>query len=285
MKRMVTALLAALLLALSFACSAEETYPVCEFDLDAYGENGGMLYFTYADGTIEETGGWGFGVELDGSETTIGALLAKYDVTNVEAACEGDVFEGWIAFDISIRTDEFGFDEYIYTPASDVILTTEELMASPLPESYTIYAAKWASIPVENYYQPIEEEVFYMTAATLYANEGAMLMHSEEEDYESSMNVATVEPGQLVYDALEMENLLSITREGYEFAGWTVYDVAEMETVEGEIDAGGLPCFEVYDGWYTVLRDYTVLSENMSTEEVGQLVCGETDFFIVAQWK
>ena len=83
---------------------------------------------------------------------------------------------------------------------------------------------------------------------------------------------------------MELDSILSITKEGAAFAGWRVYDVSNMETIEGPVDAGDAPCFEVWDNWYTILWDYTILHEGISTEELKQVVCGETDLFACALW-
>jgi len=131
-----------------------------------------------------------------------------------------------------------------------------------------------------------EEEAFIvMPSVTLYANGGAMLMHSEEEDYESGLSVATAEAGQPLGEVLELDNLLSVTREGYTFDGWMVYEVPFMETVEGQPEDVEWPCFEVFDGWYTVLHDAEVLQEGVDTTELKDMVFGEKDLFIAAQWK
>lgn len=285
-KLLLVVLAAALLLAAFAACCAEEEYPMCEFDLDAYGQNGGMLQVTYADGSTEETSAWGFGAERTDEDMTIGDMLSAFDIAALDAVCEGDVFEGWLTFKLEITTDEDGFDTHSHVLVNDVPCTTEELLATPAPDYYAVYAAKWESIPIESYFQYEEEEiVISMASATLYANGGGMLMHSEAGDYESGMNVATTEPGQTLGEVLELDLLLSISREGYEFAGWTIYDVAVMETGEGMPEEEGLPCFEVFDGWYTVLRDYTVIGEGVDTAALHDIVCGNTDLFVVANWK
>lgn len=286
MKKCILSVLAViLLLTVSLFAAAEEEIPTAEFELDAYCENGSMLKIFYGDGTEEETGCWSFCIDLENGQATIGDVLADHDISGIEPVCEGDEFEGWLTFEVTTITDEYDFDEYIYTLVSDTAITTEELMALPLPETYCVYAAKWASIPAEEYYQYSEEtEYIVIPSATLYSDDGMFTFQGEDETYESTLSVATLEPGLTLGEILELDSIVSITKDGAEFAGWMVYEVAEMETIDGEIDAGGEPCFEIREDWFTVLHGATVIHECISTEELKQIPCGELDFFIVALW-
>lgn len=283
-KRIPAALLAALLLAACAAAAEEEIYPYCDFELNAYG---GTMIFTYADGSREESEAWGFGADITREGMTYGDMLNGFDIVGVEILEEGDTFEGWLAFDYAITSvDEFGWEEYGYIRRSEAPVTTEELLTAPAQDGYTVFAAKWAGIPAGEYFAQEEEyETIHIPSVTLYAGEGLFLMQGEEEKYESALNVATIEPDQNVHEALQLDKLISVSCEGREFAGWTVYDVAWMETIEGMPDTDGQPCFEVFDGWYCVLWDYSVIGEGMTTEEVGELVCSEGDLLIWANWK
>lgn len=283
-KFIVLAVMFALMLASLAFCIAEEEEIMYEFDLDAYSLAGGVLNCTYADGTVEETGSWCICTE----NATIGELLESWEIVSIEAVNENDdTFEGWIEFEIIITEDEDGFSEYSYIPVNTVPFTTEELMAKPMPEYYAVYAAKWAGVPAEEYYveEESEEVSIYMPAVTLYADGGTFLMHGEEEDYEGSLNVATMEPGQIVGEVMELDSILSVTCEGKEFAGWTVYEAGALENIEGLPEDEDALYFEVFEGWACVLLDYTVIGESMTTEEIGALVCGEKDLFIVANWE
>lgn len=284
-KRILAALMAAILL-LSCACWAEEEeiYPACDFDLDAYG---GTLNVVYSDGSIEETGGWGFSTDITEEGMTIGSMLNNFDIAEVEILGEDDVFEGWLVFDVEETEDEDGFSVYSYLLRGEEPITTEELLALPAQEGYVIFAAKWESIPAEEYFQDSEEdyEEIYFQSITLAANQGGILMHSEDEDFEIGMDVGTCEPGQRVDEVLELDRILAVTREGYEFAGWTVYSVGWMESLEEAPEDEDAIFYELYEDWYCVLGDAELIGEGMSTEEMGALVCGETDLFIAAGWK
>ena len=285
MKRILAALIAMLMLA-GCAFGEEEIYPECEFEIDAYG---GALNLTYSDGSTEETGGWGIYAEITKEGMTIGDVLADLDVSGIEASLEGEVFEGWLVFDVSTTTDEYGFDENSYTLASDAPISTEELLALPAPEEHAMYAAKWAGIPAEEYFSYEEEymevETIHMASATLFANGGSFLAHGEEEDYEYALSVASIEPGQLLGEALELENLLRISCEGRDFSGWTIYEVGSMEITEERTEEDGLPCFELGEDWYCTLHDASIISEDMDTLALGEFVCGESDLFVIATWE
>lgn len=282
-KRILAALLTILLLTVCAYCEEEE--PMYSFDLDAYG---GMLNITYSDDFWENTEAWGFCVDIAEGLTT-GDVLKDSDIAELTVVHdnEEEVFEGWLVFELTTVEDEFGFSENVYTLLNEIPLTTEEMLATPASETYTVFAAKWASIPAEEYYPASEtiEEVFYMASATLFSNEGTMLMHSEEEDYEAGVSVGTTEPGLTIGEVLELDNLLSVTREGYEFAGWTVYDVDMIENTDIMPEDENLVWFETFEDWYTILHDCTVIAENIDTNALREIVCGETDLFIAAQWK
>ena len=284
MKKLLIALVLCLLL--PPLCLAEEEAPICNFDFDAYYMVDAMLQLTYADGSVVETGGWGISCEWTEGKT-IGDVVAGYDVTGVEALYAEDTFEGWLAFDVTTTVDEDGWEEYVYTLATGELLTTEEVMALPLPESYTMYVAKWAGIPAEEYFpaeESGEEFVVYMPSATLLANRGGILIDSEDEDYEIDMNVGTAEPGQTLGEVLELHRVLAVTKEGYTFAGWNVYEVVEVETLDAAPEEGAT-YFEPYDDWFLVFREYTLLGEKLSTEEVSAMTFGENDVYVVAMWE
>ena len=282
-RRILAALLALLLLSVCAYCEEED--PMYNFDFDAYG---GILSITYSDGSVEETGGWGFSTSFDEGQTT-GELLKGFDIAELTVTNENEeeVFEGWLLFELTSVEDEDGFSESIYTPLNDIPLTTEEMLATPAADTYTIFAAKWASIPAEEYFQDTwsDTEVIYMAAATLFSNEGVMLMHGAEENYEAAVSVGTTEPGLTVGEVLDLDNLLSVTREGYEFAGWTVYNAGMIENTDVMPEDENLVWFETFENWYSILHDCTVIAENIDTDALREIVCGETDLFIVAQWK
>ena len=287
-------LLAAALLLCSICALAEmqeENTRTSEFELDAYGQAGGMLVVTYDDGSTEETGSWGFSAEVpEGSATTIGEILSSFDFVTIDIVSEDDVFEGFMIYEIVVTTDEDGWDTWTYVRSDDALYSAAEVMALPAPESYTAYVAKWANVAEEDYFVETEDDVEYIVlpSVTLYSSEGLLIFQPEEgEAYEASMSVSTVEEGQLVHEALELDRLVDVTCEGKTFAGWNVYEVMSMETIELEapIEDENVICFQVFSNWYCIVSDYELIAQGLSTQELGEMSCSETDLLIIAQWE
>lgn len=297
-KAFIPLLLALCMLTPSFA--EEEFLPVVEFELSGGDAFGGMLMVSYLDGSTTETGSYGFGCEVaDGAALTVGDILLSMDVTGVEPMLEGDIFEGWMIHQLVITEDEDGFSEWSYTRMDDALYTTEELFALPAPDYYAVYTAKWASVPAEDYYSmTAEEEVIVLPSISMFSGEGVMLMHGEDEDYECTMRIVTVEEGQTFGEALMLEELLSVTLEGKELIGWTVYDVYAMASTDGTVydmyamDSADAPaaedgtlCIKLSDEWYVVLQDYSVCAELVSTQELSGMVCDVFDHVIIAYYQ
>ena len=281
MKKRIFAVIMILSLLFAAFCLAEEENQV-DVTLEGYMEAGGLLNVTWTEEAYE-TGGLGM---IGTPGQTIGDVLKNNDVLSVEPVLEGDVFEGWMEVALIITTDEDGFEWAEYSPIPDQIYSTEELLALTVPEQSVMYVAKWASIPAEEYFAPYEEETVVMPIVTLISGEGTMLMGGEEEQYEASWSVATVEPGQTFGEALGLDSIVAMTAEGKIFAGWMVYeyDVNTMETSEVAVTEEGVLSFELFEGYHMVLREYTSCTDLLSTEELAAYVCEETDHVVVAIW-
>ena len=282
MKKNLFALMLSLCLLLAaFPVCAEEAAEV-DLTLDGYGELGGMLSVIDAYETFE-TGGYGF-IATPGQ--TIGEVLENSGIVSVEPVLEGDEFEGWMEVTVAVTVDEDGFEWQEYSLIPDAIYTTEELLALTIPEYSVMYVAKWASTPAEDYYAPYEAETIVMSSITLLTGEGVMVKNSEEGPYEAAMSVATVEPGQTFGEVLELDAIAAMNAEGKLFAGWTVYEynIDAMETSETCVEEEGVLCFEVFEDYHMVLREYTLCHELISTEELAEIVCEETDHVVIAGW-
>ena len=125
-----------------------------------------------------------------------------------------------------------------------------------------------------------------MRGITLLCGEGAMLVNGEEGQYETSRSIATVEPGQTFGEVLELDTVAAITAEGKVFAGWTVYEynAESMEISETCVDEEGVLCFELFENYHMVLREYTLCHERLSTEEMAAIVCEESNHVVIAGW-
>lgn len=275
-----------LTLCLTLCCVMAGAAEEISFDLEPGCEFGGMLTLTYLDGTTEETGAYGFGMEDAPADMTIGEVLAYFDIAAVEPVREDDTFEGWMVFTLNTTVDEDGFEDWSYVQVGDGLYSTEDLLALPAPDYYAIYTAKWAGVAEEDYYAATDDYVeVIMSSITLFSGEGMMLLHGEEEDYTATMSVATVEDGQTFGEALELDSLLDVTAEGKTFTGWTVYDVYAMTSDFEPVTDEGVLCIQVFEDWYVMLEEYSVCAEMVSTQELAEMVCGVTDHVIVANFE
>lgn len=281
MKKNLLALLTALCLIFAAACLAEEEVQV-DVSFEGYSNASGKLYVTWTD-EADELDGLGL---IGTVGQTIGEMLQNNGVLSVEPVLEGDTFEGWMEVAVTVTIDEFGFEENEYSLIPDQCYTTEELMTLTVPEHNVTYIAKWAGIPAEEYFAPHEEETIVLPSITLLSGEGTMLLSGEEEQYEANWSVATVEPGQTFGEVLELDAMEIVAPEGKIFVGWTVYEynVETMETSETCVQEEGVLCFELFDDYHMVLREYTVCHELLSTEELSAIVCEASDHAVVATW-
>lgn len=279
-KKNLLALLTVLCLLMAAACLAEEDVQV-DVTFDGYAQAGGLLYVTWADEACE-TGGLGM---IGTPGQSIGDMLQSNGVLSVEPVLEGDEFEGWMEAAVTVSADEDGFEWEEYSLVSDQLYTTEELMTLAVPEHRVTYVAKWAGIPAENYFAPYEEETIVMPSITLLSGDGTLLIEGEEETYEAAWRVATVEPGQTFGEALELDSI-TVLADGKTFAGWTVYeyDVETMETSETHVEEEGALCFELFEDYHMVLREYAVCADLLSNEELAEYVCAQSDHVVVAAW-
>ena len=181
MKKILLALLLIFALLGSLAL-AEENCRTVEFELDGYSMAGGMLVFTYGDGSTEESGSWGFCADIPLDSTkTLGEILADFDLTGVDVINDSDEFEGFMPFEVVSTTDEDGWDTWTYVRSGDALYTAEELLALTAPDAYTVYAAKWAGMSEEDYFAQTDEEIYIvLPSVTLYAGEGTLIYQSED---------------------------------------------------------------------------------------------------------
>lgn len=120
---------------------------------------------------------------------------------------------------------------------------------------------------------------------TLVSNGGSILMDGgEEEDSPVTHCSASLEPGQAFGEALEMDRIIALSKDGVVFAGWTLYDVSEMAISDACVEQEGLLCFGLRDGQHMVLRTYTAHDDLFSTKELAECVCGEHTHVAVATW-
>lgn len=152
------------------------------------------------------------------------------------------------------------------------MVSTEELAEIVCEEKNYIIVANWMSededyIDDEEYE---EGETVVMPSITLLTEEG--------------FSVATVEPGQTFGEALGLDTIDAAGAEGGEFIGWTVYEynIETAEYSETCVEEEGVLCFELFEDYYWVLREYEICEELISTEELNGLICGAPDHLVIA---
>ncbi len=131
-----------------------------------------------------------------------------------------------------------------------------------------------------------DEGTFGETAdVTVFANGGIMMM-GETDAYEAELSAGAMEEGMSFGDAIG-DKIVSIEKDGAEFAGWMVYVVSAGEWVTEEVTnlEDGQLCVPCGDYGYYLMKDYEVLSENATTEELVGFVCDGRSAYAYAVWK
>lgn len=305
--RIAFLLAAAMLLTLLAGCAAEPTIPeepavneepIVEqpiyFTLDAYGMAGGMLSVTQSGDEGIESIAWGFeGAEGD----TLGDVLAAQEITALDAYLDGDELEGWMVYEEIVSTD----GEYTYELRSgETIYTTQELMELTVPSYNAAYVAKWASIPVEDYF-PEEDYMFDANETTgtfiLNAGGGTMSFQSLDgsEEFDSAVYSYWMADGQTINDLAateEWDTLVSVEKDGAAFTGWTVYEGSSVtwNSEESADDAAMSFPYVVddpsYEGFeYIHITDCVLYQEGMSTEELLSVANHSKTYYAFANWE
>lgn len=295
-QKLLSALLACALL-MCTACGGqtapEDADDYFEYDIDvtlnAYSEAGGTLLLTDGDGTFDSDL-----LGLLGAEgMTIGEVV--YDsFSAVEPVLEGDTFEGWMEYTEDVVVDEDGFESSSYVLVSDTLYSTEELMELTLPDHAVFYVAKWASVPTEEYFAPLDawDSGSSSGAFTFSANGGVMtFQQSDGSEISGTTYTYWLEDGQALNDIMGVDfyaSLISVEQDGAEFAGWTLYEGDSVFWNDESVDEEDLTCFyqpeEDPDFQYLLLRNARVIRENAPTEELCGMSMTGTCYYAEANW-
>lgn len=306
-KQIALSLIAAMLLTLLAGCAAEPTIseepvvneePIVEqpiyFTLDAYATAGGMLSVTQSGNEGIESISWGFeGAEGD----KLGDVLAAQEITALDAYLDGDELEGWMVYEEIVSTD----GKYTYELRSgETIYTTEELMELTVPSYNAMYVAKWASIPVEDYFAE-EDSVIDANETTgtfiLNADGGTMSFQSVDgsEEFDSAVYSYWMGDGQTINDLAateEWDALVSVEKDGSEFTGWTVYEGSSVTWDSEESSDDNTMSFPYvvddpsYEGFeYIHITDCVLYQEGVSTEELLSIVNHGKTYYAFANWE
>ena len=285
----------ALVLALAFVgCSQQEQTFDPDIDreidigLDAYGgvisvleedfEGNTSRYEFDAMGVLGATG-----------EPIVNAFTSS-GFSDIVPVKEGDEFEGWM---------ECAYDEDLECRVivSETLYSTEELLAMPVPEEPVEYYAKWASIAMEDYFNyTIDDSIedAYTSGIFALCGNGGRLSFISLDDYtyESVGYGYGLDIGQTLNDVMGTEycdSLTGMSKDGAEFTGWTLYMAESIFWSDEHSEADDILTL-VYDEdifygtEYVLLRNATVVGENMSTEELCGITCNGENYLAMANW-
>ena len=121
-----------------------------------------------------------------------------------------------------------------------------------------------------------------VSEVTLYANGGTFLHDGEE----SSLSASSMDQGTTFASGIG-NDFATIEKEGAEFDGWTLYAVADGEWVQDEVKdlENGQICVPCGHYGYYLMRDYEVISENMTTDDLLAYECDDRDYYGIVNWK
>ena len=285
------------------ACGTS-TQPELEDEIDreidvyfeGYSEMGGVINVTELDldGSTVESAYGGIGI-LAAEGETIGNALEHAGYSDLQPVLEGDTFEGWMEVQESVVIDEYGFEECVREIVSDKIYTTEELLELTVSDTAVTYIAKWANIPVESYFEPIDawetDDVTTSGAFAFSANGGIMrFMNADGVEYEWAEYGYWLENGQALNDIMgtaDGDALIGIEKDGAEFLGWTLYQADSTFLSEELVEEEGILCFpyeSIYYSGYTLLKNPVLVGEQMPTEQLCGMSLLDTNYYAVAEW-
>lgn len=238
-------------------------------------------------------------MELIGEEgMTIGEALDSWGYTLHEPFLEGDAFEGWMAYETVVTTDEDGWEsyEYIRLP-QEALYSTDELLAMPVPAYNVMYIAKWAGAAEEDYFsdEPMSWDAISTTGVfTLSAGEGVMTFSEPGMTYDAPAYTYWLGEGQSIRAVSQGEDaawaaMTGASLEGKTLAGWTLYAAENVYWMDVPSEEEGELSFlqpSMYgESSYIILVNSTVIDECIPTDALLETVCTGTNYFAVAVWE
>ena len=202
------------------------------------------------------------------------------DYLSITPILEGDTFEGWMEC-------AYDYDLCNYVIVSETLYSTEELMAMPVPEAPVEYVAKWAGIPVEEYFAmdmgDMIEDATTSGIFTFCGNGGMLEFQTfANEEYTCAGYAYYPEEGLALNDLMGTEyddTLIGANKDGAEFTGWTLYMADDLFWSYEPVEEEDILCL-VYDEnsyngvMYVLLRNAAVVGEDLPTEQL----CGMTNY-------
>lgn len=293
MKKLL-ALLLFLCLLLGCAWAEEEVEEIQYYvDFDAYDFTGERMMTVDVldwDGSQVTEQYSGLGIIVNPGQT-IGEAMTELGYLSLTMEVEG--FEGWMTFENVVTVDEDGFEnsEYVKLPEAP-LYTTEEVLGMTAPEFNVIFVAKWADIPVEDYFTPVEmgmEDVSVSGSFSIWAD-GGMMTFAPSGDT-SGYYTYWMEEGQTLDDLMGedsfWEKVNVVEKDGAAFSGWTIYKADDiLWSSEPEEDCLSILCSS-YGGenTYLSMKDSVIFVEDAATEELYAIVSDGTNYLAIANWE
>lgn len=234
-KMFAACMMLVLILTMMAGCASKQSEEVdreIDISFDTCEIDGAYLSVKEDDGNgdILESELDGLGI-LAAEGETIGSALEHGGYLEVTPVLEGDEFEGWMEYVEVVTTDEFGFEESDYELLTDNIYSTEELLALTVDADGAMYVAKWAGIPVEEYFQDREAWEGDVTATgsfSLRSGGGQMLFQEADGTaYSSPSYTYWLEEDATLGETVGTEygaSLLALDNYCAMFSGWTLYE-------------------------------------------------------------
>lgn len=258
------------------------------------------LEYTYWNGeedvtNINETSSWG--EDFRESDETIKEQLEKYTDYMIvsDPVKDGAEFQGWMKYNVVVtETEESYSEEYVLT--SKDLYSTEQVLNSKVPSDETAYVAKWSDMEYEDYFKPM----YFVVLSGNGGNITVKFSGSDADSWCDWSQYSIIEEGDSLQNEIDQNGYTHVFQNGDAILkGWTVYENNSYYMDGGigftaediELDdpnALVIPwsTWEEDEGMYCeylILEDYSVMYENISTEELYALSIA-SDIVAVANW-
>lgn len=274
--------------------NAESVY----MTFDGYGMIMGMLSYMEDDGENGTFESETVSIDFEGVPgQKISEVWGNAGYSNMYPYCDGEVFEGWMEYRTNRETGKDGFDIFNYERISgDSLITTEELMELEVPDYDVMYVVKWESISMEEYdefYESISGEQEFVETQDIYLllnADGGMMTFEADEPYETDIYLYYLQEGMTLQESMKgngNDPVGDISKDGAEFAGWTVYegDISDWPDEEPENLPDGSQFFSAGGYMNIVLDNCEIYAEAVEMDELRSILCEGRSYYAVANWK
>ena len=196
-------------------------------------------------------------------------------------------------------SDEHGWNtivytrgEFIYTISGginpELLIECLEAVFEDEPEVDSKYKA--ILVPVEEV-EGEQTELMLVYDVVIHADGGVLLIEEEMDEYTEMSKCVTLWEGDYINKLFDMESeswIADISKEGYKFTGWTVYegDMVKYIMNDAEFDMEeGMTSFPCGPKTQVIMENVELYAENISTEELKGIECTDKSFYVIANWE